>query len=88
MRCFKATIEIIGINPYYLCLTPMHPKLENATNTDAKAKEIFSKLSPSHQKEIKRYINNLKSEQSIERNVTKAIASLHGKERFIGRERP
>jgi Bacteriocin-protection, YdeI or OmpD-Associated/Domain of unknown function (DUF1905) len=68
--------------------TPMHPKLQNALDEDAEAKAVFENLAPSHQKEVMRYINNLKSEESIDRNVIKAIAYLHGKERFVGREKP
>lgn len=68
--------------------TAMHPKLQNALDGDAKAKAVFEKLAPSHQKEVMRYLNNLKSEESVERNVIKAIAYLHGKQRFVGREKP
>ena len=68
--------------------TPLHPKLQIALDADVRAKAVFQKLAPSHQKELMRYINNLKSEESIDRNVIKAIAYLHGKQRFVGREKP
>jgi uncharacterized protein YdeI (YjbR/CyaY-like superfamily) len=68
--------------------TPMHPKLDAALKKNKKAKAIFDGLRPSLQKEIKRYINNLKTEESVERNITKAINFLLGKERFVGRDKP
>ena len=69
-------------------IIPMHPKLKQALEADTKAKQVFDTLSPSHQKEVVRYINHLKSEESIDRNVIRAMAYLHGKERFIGRDAP
>ena len=66
----------------------MHPKLENALKKDKKARMAFELLSPSRQKEIIRYINFLKTKESIDRNIKKAIQFLSGKERFVGRERP
>ena len=68
--------------------TPMPEKLAAALAKNKKGLKIFEGLSPSMQKEIKRYINNLKSEESIERNVSRAINFLLGKERFIGRDKP
>ena len=55
---------------------------------DKTAKKIFDQLAPSLQKEIVRYIHNLKTEESMDRNVEKAIQFLHGKQRWIGRDRP
>ena len=65
-------------------ITP-HPKLTQALNNNEAAKIAFNALSPSRQKEIVRYISNLKTEDSVIRNVSKAISHLLGKERFIGR---
>lgn len=65
-----------------------HPKLVRALIENPEAKAVFDGLRPSLQKEIVRYIANLKSEKSIDRNITKAIAFLLGKERFIGRDKP
>ena len=67
---------------------PVHPKLSNALKANVKAKKIFDSLSPSLRLEIVRYISFLKSEESIERNVAKAINFLLGKQRFIGRDHP
>lgn len=68
--------------------TIMHPKLKAALAKHKEASKIFDTLAPSHQKEIKRYINNLKTEASIDKNVDRAILFLLGKERFIGRDKP
>lgn len=39
----------------------------------------FKRLTPSHQKEIIRYLNNLKTEETLNRNIDKVIAQLKGK---------
>jgi hypothetical protein len=65
--------------------TPMPPRLKAALEENKEAKSVFNKLAPHYQKEIKRYINGLKSAESIDRNVKKAIQHLLGKERFVGR---
>lgn len=67
---------------------PMHPKLEMALYENKPAKSAFDKLPPSRQQEIVRYISFLKTEESIDRNVDRAINFLQGKERFIGRDKP
>ena len=66
----------------------MHPKLEAALKTNKAAIEKFQSLSPSRQKEILRYINQLKSTEAVERNVQRAVSFLLGREHFVGRERP
>jgi|SRR5882757_4597831 len=69
-------------------ITPMHPKLKTALSKNKIANDIFISLPPSRKKEIMRYINNLKTAESVDRNVKKAIDFLLGKERFIGRNDP
>lgn len=69
-------------------LIPMHPKLTKALKENPEAKRIFDGLRPSLQLEIVRYISVLKTEESIDRNVLRAISFLLGKERFIGRDKP
>jgi len=69
-------------------LTETHPALAAALKKNSNAKAVFDSLPPSLQKEIRRYINNLKTTAAVERNVEKAIQFLLGKERFIGREKP
>ena len=65
-----------------------HPKLIEALTNNKEAKTVFEGLSPSRQKEIIRYISNLKTEKSIEKNVARAINFLLGKDRFVGRNKP
>lgn len=65
-----------------------HPKLVKALEENPGAKSVFDNLPPSRQKEIIRYISFLKSEESIDRNVNKAIDFLLGKGRFVGRDKP
>lgn len=64
----------------------INPKLVQALAENKQAKDVFDGLAPHLQKEIIRYIANLKTEESIDRNVKKAIQFLLGKERFIGRD--
>jgi len=66
----------------------IHPKLQKALEENSEAKKIFENLSPSRQKEIKRYINHLKTETAVDKNVERAINFLLGKERFVGRAQP
>jgi hypothetical protein len=66
----------------------IHPKFQTALNNDSKAKEVFEKLRPSLQLEIVRYFSFLKQEETVEKNVTKAISFLLGKGKFVGRENP
>lgn len=68
-------------------VTDMPPALQTALDKNKKAKTAFERLSPSYRKEIMRYINNLKTEESINRNVAKAINHLLGNGPFIGREK-
>ena len=67
---------------------PPHPKLTVALNENTEAQHVFDNLPPSRQKEIIRYIAALKTEESIDKNVKKAIDFLLGNERFIGRDKP
>ena len=67
---------------------PMHPKLARALQENKEAKDVFESLRPSLQLEINRYISFLKTESSVDRNVTKAIQFLLGKGRFVARDKP
>jgi hypothetical protein len=82
------TIEVtIEFDPSDRTITP-HPKLVKALSKELTAKKVFDELPPSAQKEIAKYIASLKTEESIDRNVRRAIDFLLGKGRFIGRNRP
>ncbi|MCJ0742412.1 YdeI/OmpD-associated family protein [Pedobacter montanisoli] len=65
-----------------------HPKFTEALAENPEAEKIFLALPPYLQKEIIRYISGLKSEESINRNIAKAIDFLLGKGRFVGRDKP
>jgi hypothetical protein len=65
-----------------------HPKLVKALKENTAAKSVFDKLPPSRKKEIVRYIANLKTAESIDRNIKRAIDFLTGSGNFIGREKP
>jgi hypothetical protein len=67
---------------------PLHPKFKKALAANKIARKTFEGLSPSRQKEIVRYINNLKNEDSRDKNIIRAIGFLSGKERFVGRDKP
>lgn len=66
--------------------TDLHPELKKALKSNKKALTVFQGLPPYLQKEIMRYINHLKSKESIDKNVKRAIGFLTGKEGFIGRD--
>jgi hypothetical protein len=66
-------------------IIPMHPGLIHALSQNKKAKEVFDKLVPSRQKEIVRYLNSMKTAESVKRNITKIIKHLSGKQPFAGR---
>jgi hypothetical protein len=58
---------------------PMPMRLRDALKFDKKAKIAFAELSPSRQKEIFKYINSLRTQESIARNVEKILQQLKGK---------
>ena len=61
-------------------------KFLKALKANKKAKTVFDSCIPSLQLEIVRYLANLKTEEALDKNITKAINFLLGKERFIGRD--
>lgn len=60
--------------------------LKTALDQHPKAKQKFESLPPSHQKELIRYIANLKKEETIARNVQRTIDFLTGKISLYGRK--
>lgn len=68
---------------------PMHPMpawFREALNESPRAKEAWAMLVPSRKKEVLRYFSWLKSPETRERNLQKAISVLSGsKERFMAR---
>ncbi|MBL8649621.1 MAG: DUF1905 domain-containing protein [Sphingopyxis sp.] len=69
---------------------PQHellPEFSLALARDGQAKARWDDLAPSLQKEVLRYLANLKSDQARQRNVERAIRVLSGaKERFLARD--
>jgi Domain of unknown function (DUF1905)/Bacteriocin-protection, YdeI or OmpD-Associated len=65
-----------------------HPKFVKALKGNQTAKTKYKSLRPSLQREIVRYISSLKTEESVDRNVARAIDFLLGKGRFVGRDKP
>lgn len=74
----KVKVEIEFDSKPRLVQTP--PQLAQALEKNKMAKDAFEKLPAYRQKEIKRYIAHLKSEQTIARNIEKIIKYLRGKE--------
>jgi len=59
-----------------------------ALQANPEANLVFEQLSASRKHEIVRYLAKLKTKESLDRNITKAINFLLGKEKFVGREKP
>ena len=59
---------------------PMNALLQQQL-TKNKLTTIFNALTPSRKKEILRYLVNLKTEETLKRNVEKVIAQLRNKEK-------
>ena len=65
---------------------PMPRQFSVALNRNRKARQAWTELIPSRQKEILRYFFQLKTPEAQARNIQRAIAVLSGgKERFMGR---
>lgn len=64
----------------------MHPKFEEALNENKEAKASLKSLRPSLRHEIIKYISSLKTEESIDKNVKKAIDYLMGHGKFLNRK--
>ncbi|SHG08401.1 DUF1905 domain-containing protein [Chryseobacterium sp. OV279] len=63
----------------------IHPRLDEAIKGSLVATRNFENLIPSRRNELIRYINNLKTEASIERNIEKIMRHLHGETDFFGK---
>lgn len=82
------TVDLtIGFDPEDRTIKPP-PKFLKALKANKEAKAVFDKLIPSLKLEIVRYLANLKTEETLDKNITRAINFLLGKERFIGRDKP
>lgn len=64
----------------------VHPQLDKAIREDPVAVKNFENLIPSAKLELIRYINNLKTEVAIKRNIEKIVSYLKGETDFFGRK--
>ncbi len=74
----KAEFEIIFDNVSRV--QPMNPELAKALKNNAEAAAAFHNLTPGRKKEILRYLNNLRSPQTLHTNVGRVIGHLLGKD--------
>jgi uncharacterized protein YdeI (YjbR/CyaY-like superfamily) len=66
----------------------MSAEFAKALKANKEAALVFEQLTAYRKKEIVRYLASLKTKESLERNIVKAINFLMGKEKFAGRENP
>ena len=59
-------------------MEPIHPKLVYALGKNKSAKAAFERLNPSRRKEILRYLNSMKTKESLKRNIDKVLRHLTG----------
>lgn len=59
-----------------------------ALQENPEAYSVFEQLSASRKQEIVRYLARLKTKETLDTNIIKAISFLLGKEKFAGRENP
>lgn len=64
----------------------IHPDLEKAIKENPVALQNFESLIPSRRLELVRYINNLKTEASIQKNIEKIIRYLTSETDFFGKK--
>jgi Bacteriocin-protection, YdeI or OmpD-Associated/Domain of unknown function (DUF1905) len=57
-----------------------------ALKANKEAGLAFEQLTAYRKKEIVRYLANLKTKESLERNIARAISFLTSKEKFVGRD--
>lgn len=57
---------------------PMHPDLAKALKGNKKAKDAFASFSPSRQKEINRYLQNIKTQATLKKNIDQIVRHLAG----------
>jgi hypothetical protein len=60
--------------------TPMNAALSRALATSDVAEQAFAALVPSRKKEIVRYLNSMKTEASLARNIDNVLLHLTGKQ--------
>jgi hypothetical protein len=82
----RVRVELSFDSDYTGGPTEMPPQLTLAFKKYPMAKLTYDALIPSRQKEIVRYLTNLKSLEALERNIIRVLDVLSGKKgRFMGR---
>jgi len=74
----KAEFEIVFDNTSRV--QPMSLELAKAFKGRPEAEVAFGNLTPGRQKEILRYLNNLKSPQTLKTNVDRVVSHLLGED--------
>ena len=64
----------------------IHPELYKTIHENPLALQNFENLIPSAKLELIRYINNLKTETAVKRNIEKIIRYLNGETDFFGKK--
>lgn len=64
----------------------IHPELDKAIKENPVALKKFENLVPSRRNELIKYINNLKTEVAIQKNINKIISHLKGETDFFGKK--
>ena len=59
-------------------IVPTHPKFAQVLSKNKEAKASFEQLAPSRQREILRYLNSMKTDESLLRNIEKVIQHFLG----------
>ena len=82
----RVEVEVAFDEEYKSGPMPMPAWFESALKKNRNAKKAWETLIPSRQKEIVRYLANLKSDEARERNLARALNVLSGSnERFMAR---
>ena len=63
----------------------IHPDLDKAIKENPVTVKNFENLIPSRKNELIRYINNLKTETAVQKNIEKIIRHLKGETDFFGK---
>jgi hypothetical protein len=58
----------------------MVPEFQEMLTRDKPAKAAYDQLTPGRQKEILRYLGSMKTDSSLQRNISRVMQHLHGEE--------
>ncbi|MBS1490940.1 MAG: YdeI/OmpD-associated family protein [Bacteroidetes bacterium] len=79
----KIKVEI-SFDPRDRTIEP-HPKFVEALTNNPQAQKVYEGLLPWRQKELNRYIQLLRTNKGLDRNIARAIEYLLGKTSFFGK---